>query len=239
MVWAEENSRDAIFAALRRRETYATSGTRPVVRFFAGELDGVALRRGPTSSRAPTPPARRWAATSAPCAATHSPRFAVLGARRTPAAPTRPGTDLQRIQIVKGWVDAAGATHERVFDVAGDADNGAGVDPATCAPTRARRRASCARCGRIPTSTRRARLLLRARAREPDLPLEHARLQGGRRRSLLGRLRRAGRRGGRRLRRTAASAIPTTPSSRRRSRSAPGRRRSGTARRGSRACTDA
>ncbi len=39
------------------------------------------------------------------------------------------------MQIVKGWVDASGATHERVFDVAGDARTGAGVDPATCEPT--------------------------------------------------------------------------------------------------------
>src|SRR5204862_16343 len=42
VAWAEENSRDALFSALKRRETYATSGTRPVVRFFAGDLAGVA-----------------------------------------------------------------------------------------------------------------------------------------------------------------------------------------------------
>src|SRR5262249_10628635 len=41
VAWAEENSRDAVFSALKRRETYATSGTRPVVRFFAGTLDDV------------------------------------------------------------------------------------------------------------------------------------------------------------------------------------------------------
>ena len=47
----------------------------------------------------------------------------------------RIGTKLQRIQVVKGWLDAAGARHEKVWDVAGEADNGAGVDPRTCAPT--------------------------------------------------------------------------------------------------------
>jgi hypothetical protein len=50
------------------------------------------------------------------------------------AAKDPAGVDLQRIQIIKGWVDAGGTTHEQVFDVAGDANNGADVDPATCAP---------------------------------------------------------------------------------------------------------
>ena len=39
---------------------------------------------------------------------------------------------LQRLQIIKGWVDASGQSHEQVVDVAGDADNGAGVDPNNC-----------------------------------------------------------------------------------------------------------
>jgi hypothetical protein len=42
---------------------------------------------------------------------------------------------LQRIQIIKGWVDDAGQTHEQVFDVAGDTDNGAWVDETSCRPT--------------------------------------------------------------------------------------------------------
>ena len=85
-----------------------------------------------------------------------SPRFAVLAAQGPRHRASAPGTDLQRVQIVKGWVDAGGQTHEQVFDVAGDADNGAGVDPATCAPLGRRRRASCARSGRIPSSTARS-----------------------------------------------------------------------------------
>jgi len=131
VVWAEENSRDAIFAALRRRETYATSGTRPVVRFFAGALDGVqcgsaefvaeAYRTG-TAMGGELGPVRGAA----------SPRLAVLAAR-DPGTDEQPGTALQRVQIVKGWVDADNVTHEAVYDVAGEA-NDAGVDPATCEP---------------------------------------------------------------------------------------------------------
>ena len=44
------------------------------------------------------------------------------------------GNDLQRIQLVKGWVDAAGSSRQAVYDVAGTPDNGARVDPETCQP---------------------------------------------------------------------------------------------------------
>ncbi len=132
VVWAEENSRDAIFAALRRRETYATSGTRPIVRFFGGDLSGVSCERGDFVERAyktGTP----MGGVLGPVGDHRSLRFAVL-AVKDPGTPQVPGTDLQRVQIVKGWVDRSGATHEKVFDVAGDAANGASVDPASCAP---------------------------------------------------------------------------------------------------------
>jgi hypothetical protein len=133
VVWAEENSRDALFAALKRRETYATSGTRPVVRFFAGDLSGVRCGAGNFATAAYTT-GTPMGGDIGPVHGAASPRFAVL-AVKDPGTAAHPGTDLQRAQIVKGWVDADGQTHERVFDVAGDANNDAAVDPATCTPT--------------------------------------------------------------------------------------------------------
>jgi hypothetical protein len=132
VVWAEENSRDALFEGLRRRETYATSGTRPVVRFFAGDLSGVRCGRADFVRRAYETGAPMGGELG-PVRGTRSPRFAVW-AVKDPGTDGRPGTDLQRVQIVKGWLDADGTTHERVIDVAGG-ENGASVDPATCAPT--------------------------------------------------------------------------------------------------------
>ncbi|MGH7893351.1 MAG: DUF3604 domain-containing protein [Candidatus Binatia bacterium] len=137
VAWAEEKSRDAIFTALRRRETYATSRTRPIVRFFAGDLSGVACGDPELVARAyatGTP----MGGELGPLSGGKSPRFAVW-ALKDPQ-----GSDLQRVQIVKGWVDAAGATHEQVVDVAGNPANGAAVDPATCAPTGAGAAELCA-----------------------------------------------------------------------------------------------
>jgi hypothetical protein len=133
VVWAEENSRDALFHGLRRRETYATSGTRPGLRFFAGDLENVRCGDADFLARAysmGTP----MGGDVGPTGSRRGPHF-VVWAAKDPGTAARPGTDLQRAQIVKGWVDANGATHEQVFEVAGSADNGAGVDPTTCAPT--------------------------------------------------------------------------------------------------------
>ena len=130
VAWAEENSRDAIFSAFRRRETYATSGTRPVLRFFAGTLDGVACGKSDFVERAyvtGTPMGGEIGAVRGD----KSPRF-VVWAQKDPGTSAVPGVDLQRIQIVKGWVAKNGKTQERVYDVAGDAANGADVDPVTC-----------------------------------------------------------------------------------------------------------
>jgi hypothetical protein len=130
VVWAEENSRDSIFSAIRRKETYATSGTRPIVRFFAGaELPEDICQAENMVEQA--------YASGVPMGGEHSgeqtPRF-LVSAIRDPGSIGNPGTDLQRVQIIKGWLDAQGNTHEQVFDVAGDANNGADVDPLTCAP---------------------------------------------------------------------------------------------------------
>ena len=65
--------------------------------------------------------------------AARPPRF-LVSAMKDPGTPEHPGTDLQVVQVVKGWVDEQGRSHERVIDVAGDSDNGASVDENTCAP---------------------------------------------------------------------------------------------------------
>jgi hypothetical protein len=132
-VWAEENARDSIFDALRRRETFGTSGPRIQVRFFGGwgypanlcaqpDLVSRGYAGGvPMGGVLP----KRPEATSAPV-------FAVSAAA-DPGTAATPGTPLQQVQIIKGWVDSTGLPQERVYVVAGDPNNGASVDTGTCA----------------------------------------------------------------------------------------------------------
>jgi hypothetical protein len=135
-VWAEENARDALFEAMRRREVWGTSGPRIVVRFFGGfdlpedlcaapDLAAQGYARG-------VPMGADLARAAASGAA---PRFAV-SALRDPGTRAMPGTPLERIQIVKLWVEE-GHARERVFDVAGAASAAASVDLATCRPAAA------------------------------------------------------------------------------------------------------
>ncbi len=111
-MWATENTREAVFDAMTRRETYATSGTRMTVRFFGG-YDYTADDAQP-----------RYLADAG------YKKGVPMGGDLKPAAPGRvptflvaalkdpQGANLDRIQIVKGWLDASGTAQERVYDVA-------------------------------------------------------------------------------------------------------------------------
>jgi hypothetical protein len=139
-VWAEENSRESIYAALRRKETFATSGPRIRVRFFASydfpadlasrsDLVTQAYGHGVPMGGDLLPSKGK------------APKFLVWGVRDPSSG------YLQRAQIVKGWIEN-GVAKERVFDVACSDHltldtatwrcpaNGASVDLATCEPTR-------------------------------------------------------------------------------------------------------
>jgi hypothetical protein len=111
-VWARENTREEIFDAMRRKEVYATSGSRIIVRVFAGwdfkadEVERPDFARTGYARGVPM----GGDLTNAP--AGKAPGFMVR-ALRDPD-----GANLDRIQIIKGWLDKDGKEHERIYDVA-------------------------------------------------------------------------------------------------------------------------
>ena len=117
-VWATENTREAIFDAMRRKEVYGTTGPRMTVRFFGGwdfeaadasnRLPGaVGYTKGVPMGGDLLPRPRGG-----------SPTF-LVAALKDPYS-----GNLDRIQVVKGWLDSSGETHERVYDVVwSDADS--------------------------------------------------------------------------------------------------------------------
>lgn len=136
VAWAESNTRDAIFEAFKRKETYSTSGPRMLLRFFGGygfpddiasradgveQADGIGVPMGGDLAAAEE----------------QTPSFVVWASRDAGSAA------LQRLQIIKGWIED-GAQKEQVYDIACSdglsvdpethrcPDNGAKVDLATC-----------------------------------------------------------------------------------------------------------
>ncbi|WP_299350374.1 DUF3604 domain-containing protein [uncultured Shimia sp.] len=115
-VWATENTRSAIFDAFKRRETYATTGPRIGLRFFGGwdftENDLRTRTPAVTGYEKGVP----MGSDLRPNEGDGAPSF-MLFALRDPI-----GANLDRMQIVKGWLDAEGALHEKVYDVAWSGD---------------------------------------------------------------------------------------------------------------------
>jgi len=129
-VWAEENTRDAIFDAFQRREVFATSGTRIRVRLFGGwdlpaELcsDPELVKRGYAQG---VPMGGELVAEEGE----QGPSF-VVSALADAGTPEHPGTPLQRVQIIKVWAGDGQKLHQQVFDVAGGPSD-ASVDVNTC-----------------------------------------------------------------------------------------------------------
>jgi hypothetical protein len=110
-VWSTENTREAIFDAMERKEVYATTGSRMIVRFFGG-FDFVkedAMNRLPADVgyQKGVPMGSELRASESGKAPTF-----LVAALKDPLS-----GNLDRIQIIKGWLDADGKTHEKVYDV--------------------------------------------------------------------------------------------------------------------------
>lgn len=121
-VWAQENTRESIWDAMQRKETYSTTGSRLVVRFFGGW----SFEKADAESRSP---AMAGYSKGVPMGGDlhnapdgKSPSF-LVAAMKDPI-----GANLDRLQVVKGWLDAKGDLHEKVYDVAWSGDRKPGAD---------------------------------------------------------------------------------------------------------------
>ncbi len=121
-VWATENTRESIFDAMQRKETYATTGPRMLVRFFGGfDFEAKdASNRMPAQIGYTKGVPMGGDLSNAP--AGKAPTF-LVAALKDPI-----GANLDRYQIVKGWLDAKGEVHEKVYDVAWSGNRKPGAD---------------------------------------------------------------------------------------------------------------
>jgi hypothetical protein len=131
-VWSEQNTRASLFDNIRKKEVFGTSGPRIKPRFFGGwnydkslcespDLVAAAYANGVTMGN------------DLPAKSGDAPVF-VATAISDPGTAELPGMPLQRLQVVKGWYDDGGDHHQKIYDIAGDANNGASVDLETCEP---------------------------------------------------------------------------------------------------------
>ncbi len=132
VVWAEQNTRQSLFAAMERKEVYGTSGPRMILRVFGGEdlpedmCDGGGFAATGYAEGVP------MGGEITPAGGTF--RLAI-DASADPGTESMPGTPLQRLQVIKAELQADGEVAFTTLNVAGDPDNGASVDLDTCETT--------------------------------------------------------------------------------------------------------
>jgi hypothetical protein len=120
-VWATSNTRESIWDAIHDREVYATSGPRMAVRFFGGwDYQPAMLERADVIKQAYKGGVPMGGDLSK--AGSKAPKFLIL------ASKDALGANLDRIQVIKGWVDNDGTTHDKVFDVSWSGDRIPGAD---------------------------------------------------------------------------------------------------------------
>lgn len=117
-VWAKENTRESLWDAMKRKEVYATSGTRMTVRFFGGwDYDAKDLKHRNLAKVGYAKGVPMGGDLTMQADASKAPTF-LISAMKDPI-----GGNLDRIQVIKGWVDAEGKKLEKIYDVAwGNAD---------------------------------------------------------------------------------------------------------------------
>ena len=122
-VWAQENTRDALFAAMRRKEVYASTGPRITVRFFGGWDYSAADAARPDLARLGYARGVPMGGDLTQAPEGKAPSFLIR------AAKDPDGANLDRAQVIKGWRDEHGELHEQIYNVAlsdGRTDNGNG-----------------------------------------------------------------------------------------------------------------
>ena len=121
-VWASENTREAIWDAMERKETYATTGPRMALRFFGGWEFAAADAAVPNPALAGYAKGVPMGGDLRRAPSGKAPTF-LVGALKDPV-----GANLDRVQIVKGWLDAKGELNEKVYDVAWSGAREPGAD---------------------------------------------------------------------------------------------------------------
>ena len=121
-VWSRENTRESIFAAMKRKETYATTGSRITVRFFGGwEYDANDVFR-PNFAQIGYHKGVPMGGDLTNAPKDKAPSFLIR------AVKDPDGANLDRVQVIKGWRDKTGELHEKIYDVALSDDRTVGVN---------------------------------------------------------------------------------------------------------------